>query len=342
MAVSSGSMANLLALSAVAERYRLEPGDRVVVAGATFVSAVTPVVQLGLTPVFVDVEEGGVNTDLNLVEDAMTRYRPKAALLPHTLGQALDVDRLAGLRSRYGLGLIEDCCESLGARSGGMTVGSAGDVATFSFYAGHHLTMGEGGVAACNDTPLSLLLRSLRSFGRDTAYGGHRFCYPVNDRQIAPEERYIHVRIGWNAKLTDLQAAFGRVQLNRHAALAGERRRTAGSIVDVIRAAPGGWRVLGRPDDSEASPFGVPFLVPPGRCLADIARVLVSHGIEPRGLLGTSQHDQPCFDSFTHVVHQPYTRAPEYAKRGLIVGCPPGIDPAAASGALQAAVEALK
>jgi dTDP-4-amino-4,6-dideoxygalactose transaminase len=337
VAVSSGSMANLLALASVAERDGLRPGDNVVVCGATFVSAVTPVVQLGLVPVFVDIEPDGLNVDLHLAEAAAVHHRARAMLLPHTLGEALDMDTLGRIRQRLGIAVIEDCCESLGASHGSVAVGRAGDAATFSFYAGHHLTTGEGGMVACDSPDLADLLRSLRAFGRDTAYDGGRFTYPVGHRAIAPEERYVHVRIGYNAKLTDLQAAFGLVQLTRHADMARERRAMARAVRKVVDGFPG-WRVLGRPDGPGASPFAVVCQAPADRDPARIVRVLAAHRVEARGFLGASLPEQPCFERTPHLVHQPYSRARELARGTVLLGCPPGTDTTTAADALTAAL----
>ncbi|MEI5100651.1 DegT/DnrJ/EryC1/StrS aminotransferase family protein [Streptomyces sp. PmtG] len=338
VAVTSGSTANLLALAAVAERHGLRPGDRVVVSGATFVSAITPVVQLGLVPVFVDTEPGGVNIDLGLVAEAVERHGAKAALLPHALGQALDSARLRDLVQGSGTALIEDCCESLGALDAGQArVGSAGSMATFSFYAGHHLTMGEGGVIACDDPDDVELLRSLRAFGRDFSYRGGRMRYPVAGRRVGSEERYIHLRIGYNAKLTDFQAAFGLVQLTREPEMAEQRRAAARALCAVVAGFPR-WQVLGDPTAPGASPFAVPLLAPPGRHLAEIADVLAAHSVEPRGFLGASQPEQPCFDALEHVVHQPYAHAHDLAARGLLIGCPPGLDLGLATTALAKAL----
>ncbi|WP_078965078.1 DegT/DnrJ/EryC1/StrS family aminotransferase [Streptomyces aureocirculatus] len=337
VAVTSGSTANLLALAAVAERHGLRPGDRVVVSGATFISAVTPVVQLGLTPVFADTEPGGVNVDLDLVDQAVRQHGAKAALLPHALGQSLDSRRLGDLVQRSGAVLIEDCCESLGATDGRVRVGGTGALATFSFYAGHHLTMGEGGVIACDDPKDAELLRSLRAFGRDFAYSGERMRYPVGRRRVGGEERYIHLRVGYNAKLTDFQAAFGLVQLTREPEMAEERRAAARALCEVVADFPR-WRVLGDPTGPGASPFAVPLLAPAGAPLGDIADVLAAHSVEPRGFLGASLPEQPCFDALEHVVHQPYAHAHELAARGLLIGCPPGLDLTAATTALAKAL----
>ncbi len=337
VAVSSGSMANLVALAAVVERDGLRPGDRVVVSGATFISAVTPVVQLGLVPVFADIEPDGVNVDLGLVEEAARRSEARALLLPHTLGQALDTDVLRGLRRRLGVAVLEDCCESLGAAHEGTPVGRAGDAATFSFYAGHHLTTGEGGMVGCDSPEYADLLRSLRAFGRDPRYDGSRFGYPVAHRAIAPEERYVHLRIGYNAKLTDLQAAFGLAQLPRHTGMAAERRAAAHAVREVVEGFEG-WRVLGRPDAPGASPFAVVCRIPAEHDLARVVTVLAAHGVEARGFLGASLPEQPCFDQTPYLVHEPYHRASSVARDTVLLGCPPGVDLSIAADALAAAL----
>jgi dTDP-4-amino-4,6-dideoxygalactose transaminase len=341
VAVSSGSMANLVALAAVVERDGLLPGDKVVVSGATFISAVTPVVQLGLVPVFTDVEHDGVNVDLRLVEEAAVRFEARAMLLPHTLGQALDMHALSSLCRRLGIALLEDCCESLGAAHQGVPVGRVGDAATFSFYAGHHLTTGEGGMVGCDSPVLAGLLRSLRAFGRDLQYEGNRFAYPVERRAIASEERYVHLRNGYNAKLTDLQASFGLVQLTRHVGMAAERRAAAYAIRKVVEGFEG-WRVVGRPDHPDASPFAVVCRIPAGHDLARVVTVLAAHGVEARGFLGASLPDQPCFDRTPYLVHEPYRRARDLARDTVLLGCPPGVDIPLATDALTAALEEMK
>ncbi|MFI1885950.1 DegT/DnrJ/EryC1/StrS family aminotransferase [Streptomyces jumonjinensis] len=339
LAVTSGSTANLLACTAMLELGRAQRGDRVVVSGATFTSAVTPVVQLGLVPVFVDVAAGHVNVDLDLVEQAIVEHGARGVLLPHTLGQALPMDRLADIKRRHGVFVIEDCCESLGATDGATPVGSAADVATFSFYAGHHLTMGEGGVAAGHSKEVDSILRSLRAFGRNPDYQLGRFEHPVDDRPLAPEERYVHLRLGYNAKITDFQAAFGRVQLTRHADLADQRRALARDLVSVLRGF--GWDVLGDPVSPGASPFAVATLVPEGLPITHAVRTLLEHGIDSRGFLGASQPHQPCFDNVTTVIHEPYIHTRTLAERALLLGCPPRTDRVAAVDALHAALESL-
>ncbi|MFR9773953.1 DegT/DnrJ/EryC1/StrS family aminotransferase [Nocardia sp. SC052] len=339
VAVSSGSAANLVALAALGALGRLERGTPIVVSGATFISAVSPVIQLGFVPVFVDVKAGEVNTDLALALAAVRKNGARGALLPHTMGQALSTDGLRALRDE-GVTVIEDCCESLGSADGDDRIGHVGDAATFSFYAGHHLTMGEGGVIGTNDAELDAKLRSIRAFGRDATYAGERFGYPVGDRRIAAEERYVHLHLGYNAKLTDIQAAIGLVQLRRADRLQEERRTLAGLLSAVLRES--GWRVLGDPVHRGSSPFGIACLVPEGRSAREAIRALCAHGVDGRGFLGASLTEQPCFDDVPHVIHEPYRHVFELADRGVLIGCPPGTDRAAAVGALRGAVEDLR
>jgi CDP-6-deoxy-D-xylo-4-hexulose-3-dehydrase len=337
VATTSGSTANLLALAALVERGDLRPGDRVVVSGATFISAVSPVVQLGMTPVFVDIGRQHVNVDLDLVDDAVATHGARAVLLPHALGQPLDLQRIGAIRRERGVAVVEDCCESLGAADPTGPVGSVGDIATHSFYAGHHITTGEGGMLGCPDAATATLLRSLRAFGRDLGYDGARLDYPVADRRIAPDERYVHLRLGYNGKLTDMQAAFGLVQLTRHTGLAAERLATARILRAVVHET-GSWHVLGNPHETGCAPFGLALLPPPRVSLSDAAASLREQGIDSRGFLGASLPAQPCFDGVPHIVHEPYRWAAEYAQRVLIIGCPPGLDLAAAAAALRKAL----
>ncbi|MCT1549639.1 DegT/DnrJ/EryC1/StrS family aminotransferase [Brevibacterium casei] len=338
IAVSSGSVANMLAIATLIAMGRLAPGDRVLVSGATFITAVAPIVQLGLHPVFVDVATGRANTDLELALRAAKDCGARGALLPHTLGQPLDNRGLKELADR-GLVLVEDCCESLGARDDLGLVGTVGSVATFSFYAGHHVTTGEGGMLGTNDDAVAEALRSMRAFGRDPAYSAGRFRYPVGDRDIAPEERYVHKALGYNAKLTDLQASIGIEQLRREPTFRAHRRSLAASIATVLEEA--GWQILGEPAASGAVPFGIPFLIPEQYSAAHIVETLARYGVDARGFLGASLPDQPCFDRVPITVYEPFVNARHLAHRGLIVGCPPGGEDGEALAALRRAIKEL-
>jgi len=340
IAVSSGSVANTLAIETLIASKRLSRGDGVVVSGATFLTAVSPVVQAGCVPIFIDLAKDDLNYDLDALDRACREHMPKAAILPHTLGQAVDLDRLRSIASAHHLALIEDCCESLATSRNGKNVGSVGDLATFSFYAGHHITTAEGGMLISNDRSLAATARSLRVFGRDLEYSGKRFDYPVDDRPISPDERYIYGLMGFNAKMTDLQAALGLVQLKRLDYIMSSRRTSAALVVDVLRGA--GVRVLGDPLAKGAQPFGVVIIVPDGVNQLAAATAFDKAGVEVRSLLGASVPHQPAFDGVRHVIVEPYVNAQVAGRRALILGCPPDLDLDRARAALENALGSLR
>lgn len=330
----SGSTANLLAVSALLAAGRIRPGDRMLVSGATFITAISPVLQCGLIPVFVDVEAGGLNIDLDLAERAIGEIGATAMLVPHTLGQVIASERLLSLKARTGVAMIEDCCETLVSSVGGGSIGSVGDFATFSFYAGHHMTMGEGGILTSGSSELQRIAKSLRVFGRDIDYSGERFAYDVGDRPIAPDERYIHTMLGYNAKLTDIQAAFGFGQLDRIDDLQAKRRVLAGRLVEMLTQIDG-LDVLGDPVAPGNSPFGIAFTCPSREDRNALARILHNNGVEVRGILGASTAHQPCFDTVEKIIFNPYDHARALGLRGLLIGCPPEVDADRALAALK-------
>lgn len=324
LAVSSGSVANTIALETLIATKRVARGDAVIVSGATFLTAVSPVTQVGCVPVFIDLAAGDVNIDLDGFARACEEHRPTAAIVPHTLGQAVDLEKLERIARAHRVSVIEDCCESLATAGKGRAVGSVGDLATFSFYAGHHMTTGEGGMVVSRDPELHAASRSMRSFGRDPAYTGKRFHYPVGDRPIGSDERYIYLSLGYNAKMTDFQAAFGLVQLKRIDGILSSRAKTTEMVVDVLRSA--GLRILGDPCEDGAQPFGVAFLLPERVDQAFAATTLDEAGIEVRSFLGASLPHQPGFDGIAKRIVEPYVNAPLVATRALVVGCPPDVD----------------
>jgi len=335
IAVSSGSMANLLAVFVLLETGRLATGDRVAVSGATFLTAAAPVSVAGLVPVFIDTGPDDVNMSLSALEAACERYQIAGALIPHALGQPLDLDRLERIKRRYGVVVIEDCCETLGATWRARPVGTVGDLATFSFYAGHHLTTAEGGMIVAANEELHECAASLRSFGRDVTYAGARFAFPVGARPVMPDERYVYLRLGFNAKLTDLQAAIGVEQLKRVETVLRARRATARAVCEVLVAHDA--KLLGTPLAPGAEPFAIAF-VPTRRDSVTLARALEREGIEVRSLLGASLPHQACYDGRAKIIVESYQNAIELSRRALLIGCPPVVDLATATAVLDFAL----
>lgn len=223
---NSGSSANLLAISALTSanlhERRLKPGDEVITLAAAFPTTVNPLILYQLVPVFIDIELGTNNIDVKQLTQLISK-KTKAIFLPHHLGNPFNVGAVKKICQQYNLWLVEDCCDALGSKYRGKMVGSFGDLATFSFYAAHHITTGEGGAVVTNDPKLARITRSLRDWGRE-----YWFKTGEDKRQDAGidmaqhaelpadyDDKFIFSEIGYNLKTTDLQASLGLVQLTK-------------------------------------------------------------------------------------------------------------------------------
>ena len=223
--VNSGSSANLVAVSLLTSPTlgdrQLKPGDELITLAAGFPTTVNPILQNQLTPVFVDVKLGTYNIDASQLEAALSP-RTKAIILAHTLGNPFAVNEVVAFAKKHSLWLIEDCCDALGSTWNGRTVGTFGDIATFSFYPAHHITMGEGGCVATNKPQLTRLIESFRDWGRDCWCPpgkentcGKRFDWQLGTLPYGYDHKYTYTHIGYNLKVSDMQAAVGLSQLGK-------------------------------------------------------------------------------------------------------------------------------
>jgi CDP-6-deoxy-D-xylo-4-hexulose-3-dehydrase len=223
--VNSGSSANLVAFSALTSpklgERAIKPGDEVIGVAAGFPTTVNPILQFGAVPVFVDVELATYNIRADLIEAALSP-KTKAIMLAHTLGNPYNLEIVSALCKKHGLWLIEDCCDALGATFDGRKVGTFGDIGTLSFYPAHHITMGEGGAVFTNDPDLKLIIDSFRDWGRDCycAPGkdntcNKRFCWKLGDLPYGYDHKYTYSHLGYNLKISDMQAACALAQMDR-------------------------------------------------------------------------------------------------------------------------------
>ena len=221
--VNSGSSANLVAFNTLTSPKlgdrAIKPGNEVIGVAAGFPTTVNPILQFGAVPVFVDVELGTYNIDATQIEAAISP-KTKAIMLAHTLGNPYNLDVVTALCKKHGLWLIEDCCDALGSTYNGRMVGTFGDIGTLSFYPAHHITMGEGGAVFTNNGELRQIAESFRDWGRDCYCPsgkdntcGRRFCWKLGNLPEGYDHKYTYSHLGYNLKITDMQAACGVAQL---------------------------------------------------------------------------------------------------------------------------------
>jgi CDP-6-deoxy-D-xylo-4-hexulose-3-dehydrase len=242
---NSGSSANLLAISALTSdklgERQLSPGDEVITTAACFPTTLSPIVQCGLVPVMLDIESTTYNIDVSRLEDAVGP-RTRAIMAAHTLGNPFDLGTVLEVARRHGLWVIEDNCDALGSTYKGKLTGTFGDLATTSFYPAHHITMGEGGCVVTDQPLLRKLVDSFRDWGRDCwcAPGrdntcGKRFEWQLGDLPFGYDHKYVYSHIGYNLKLTDMQAAVGVAQLKKLPTFIEARRRNWGLLSQGLK-----------------------------------------------------------------------------------------------------------
>ncbi len=271
MLVNSGSSANLVALSCLTSPKlgdrRLKPGDEVITVAAGFPTTVNPIIQNNLVPVFVDVDIPTYNIDVSQLEPALSS-RTRAIMLAHTLGNPFDLGAVVAFAKAHNLWLIEDCCDAVGSTYQGKNVGTFGDLATVSFYPAHHITMGEGGCVLTDRPRLKTLVESFRDWGRDCwcAPGadntcGKRFDWQLGSLPHGYDHKYIYSHIGYNLKLTDMQAAVGVAQLGKLDAFVAARRDNFARLYEGLSDLQEFFLLPEATPGSEPSWFGFPLIV---------------------------------------------------------------------------------
>ena len=246
LTVNSGSSANLVAFSALTsprqKGRQLKPGDEIITCATGFPTTVNPAIMWNMTPVFVDVDIPTYNIKVDAIEDAITP-RTKAIMVAHTLGNPFDVKAIKEICDRRGLLLIEDCCDALGATVDGQHVGTFGDIGTLSFYPAHHITMGEGGAVFTNSHHLKKVMESFRDWGRDCYCDpgcdntcNKRFGWKLGDLPKGYDHKYVYSHLGFNLKITDMQAAVGVAQLEHLDGFIADRRRNFEALKTGLKA----------------------------------------------------------------------------------------------------------
>lgn len=278
--VNSGSSANLVAFSTLTSpklgERAIRPGDEVIGVAAGFPTTVNPIIQFGAIPVFVDVELGTYNIDASKIEAAISP-KTKAIMLAHTLGNPYNLEVISALCKKYNLWLVEDCCDALGSTYNGKMVGTFGDIGTVSFYPAHHITMGEGGAVFTNNEELKKIAESFRDWGRDCycAPGrdntcGKRFCQKLGSLPEGYDHKYTYSHLGYNLKITDMQAACGLAQLAKAPEFVQKRKDNFAYLKNRLRSCEEFLILPEATEKSDPSWFGFPITL---RETAPVSRV---------------------------------------------------------------------
>ncbi len=337
--VNSGSSANLLAVSALTSpklgTRRLLPGDEVITVAAGFPTTVNPIVQNGLVPVFVDVSIPTYNIDVKLLEAAKSD-RTRAIILAHTLGNPFDVGAVVDFARKHDLWLVEDCCDAAGATVGGKKVGTFGDLATVSFYPAHHITTGEGGCVLTEKPLLKTIVESFRDWGRDCWCDpgkentcGKRFDWQLGGMPRGYDHKYMYSHLGYNLKMTDMQAAVGVSQINKLPEFIAKRRANFQLLRNGLKDLEHIFILPEATHNSEPSWFGFPLAV---RREAPFSRnrvvaFLEHRKIATRLLFGGNLLRQPAYREVKHRVAGSLANTDFIMSQVFWVGLYPGLTP---------------
>jgi CDP-6-deoxy-D-xylo-4-hexulose-3-dehydrase len=335
--VNSGSSANLLAFAALTSHLlkdrAVKPGDEVISVAAGFPTTLNPILLYGCVPVFVDVDIPTYNALPRRVEAAITD-RTKAIFMAHTLGNPFDAEALARLAKARGLWLIEDSCDALGSTLNGRKVGGFGDIGTLSFYPAHHITMGEGGAVFTNDTLLGKAVESLRDWGRDCwcATGhdntcGKRFEWKLGDLPEGYDHKYVYSHLGYNLKITDMQAAVGLAQLDHLEEFTRRRRENFTYFKGLLKGLEHRLELPEATPGSDPSWFGFPMTLREGAGFERDAllKSLNAARIGTRLLFGGNLTRQPYMKGRTFRLAEPLLNTDRIMRDTFWTGTYPGL-----------------
>ena len=335
--VNSGSSANLVAFSTLTSpklgERAIRKGDEVIGVAAGFPTTVNPIIQFGAVPVFVDVDMKTHNIDADLIEAAITS-KTKAIMLAHTLGNPFNLAKVKSLCEKYGLWLIEDCCDALGATYDGKMVGTWGDIATLSFYPAHHITMGEGGAVFTNNSHLKVIAESFRDWGRDCYCPpgcdntcGKRFAQHFGTLPNGYDHKYVYAHLGYNLKITDMQAACGLAQLDRAPEFIATRKRNYELLKERLNSLSDFLEIAEATPNSDPSWFGFPVTLKEssGVMRVDLLKFLDQHKIGTRLLLAGNLIRQPYFEGLQYRVVGELTHTDRTMNQTFWLGVQPSL-----------------
>jgi CDP-6-deoxy-D-xylo-4-hexulose-3-dehydrase len=336
--VNSGSSANLLALTALTSEYlgenKIKPGDEVITTAAGFPTTLNPIIQNKLTPVFLDINIGDYNAIPERIEKAIGP-KTRAIMMAHTLGVPFDLDEVMRLVDKYNLWLIEDNCDALGSRYRGALTGTFGHLSTVSFYPAHHITMGEGGCILTNDDLLAKIVNSLRDWGRDCycISGKSNTCNRRFDQQFGSlpygyDHKYVFSHIGYNLKVTDLQAAIGCAQLKKLGDFIQKRKRNHQYLMNLLSDNQDSFYLPSASSNSDPSWFGFVLTIKDQENIRrkELINYLENNKIETRFLFSGNLLRHPAYQVIKHRIYGDLCNTDYIMNQSFFVGVYPGLD----------------
>lgn len=340
LTVNSGSSANLLAFSALTApeldriNRRLLPGDEFITVAASFPTTVNPAIQYGMVPVFLDVDLSTYNINVSKLEEAISK-KTKLIMIAHTLGNPFNLNAVMEVAKKHNLWVIEDTCDALGSVYDGKLCGTVGDMGTLSFYPAHQITMGEGGAVITNNSILKLYLSSYRDWGRDCWCPsgkdntcGKRFGWELGSLPKGYDHKYIYSHIGYNLKITDMQAAIGVAQLEKLPHFIDSRKKNHAAIYKALKPFEDFLILHEATEKSDPCWFGFMIYVKENAPFTkqDMVLYLEENKIATRNLFAGNILRQPAYKDLKHRVVGDLTNTDNLMNRAFWIGVYPGID----------------
>ena len=332
---NSGSSANLLAVSALCSHQlgdkAMKKGDEVITCATGFPTTINPIIQNGLVPVFIDAKLNNYNINEKLIEGAITK-KTKAIFIAHALGNPFDLKEISLIAKKYNLYLIEDCCDALGSTYDNKMVGSFGDISTLSFYPAHHITMGEGGGVFCKSSKLKMILQSIRDWGRDCWCDAgcdntckKRYDWKLGNLPYGYDHKYTYSNLGYNLKITDMQAAIGLAQLNKLDFFIRKRRENFDYLKRSIKCLNKFLILPKATKNSNPSWFGFPITLNKGIDRNKVVKYLEENGVGTRLLFAGNITKQPYLKKYKYKVHKTLKISDIIMERTFWIGVHPSL-----------------
>lgn len=336
--VNSGSSANLVAVATLTSTVfgdrRLQRGDEFITTAVGFPTTINPAIIYGLKPIFIDIDRDTLNIDAKQIEAAITP-KTKLIMIAHTLGKAFDLDEVVRIAKKYNLWLIEDCCDALGTTYGGRPVGTFGDIATYSFYPAHQITMGEGGAVITNNPLIYKANRQFRDWGRDCWCKtgeddtcGRRFQWKLGQLPQGYDHKYIYSQIGYNLKLTDFQAAIGVAQMKKLPGFIIKRKENHKKLTTFFKKYEKFFILPKVHEKEDPCWFGFPLYVREDAPFTrnEITSYLESHKIGTRNIFAGNLLKHPAYMIIEKTVIGTMKNADLVMNNAFWIGVYPGID----------------